>query len=742
MSEAIYYPIHKGFVPGKNQTGCEKQPAMKFTENYFKNINDLKDSPNVLGILNDGVVMIDTDTAEDTNAFIRILTATNTYVPYVTTDKGMHFYFKDDSITSSQIAVMLCCGIVVDIKLGSRNGLDLIKKCGNFRPNGNFNVPLQPLPFWAKPIKDAQRCNLPTLAGLQEGSRNATLFTMVGRLKRAGQSYEECSATLKLINQNVIAKPLSDYELKLLTREDSFTTAIEVKNMNDPNKTTAVSGVEIAEELSSQLTTQSPPMNKAQLPKSTNADIVSNLEHSIINLPESQLNQLLARIQKALPNKEVSSSSEGKQDEFDPVQYARQLIVTNKLCTIDNAPYVYDHGEYTRIDDMDLERAICKVMPESKIRHRNEIKSRALLDAPIVNADETESNRKYINFNNGLFNIETNTLVEHSPNYFVPNKIPHDVVLEPIDCPELDNFINDISCGNEDIKNQIYEMAGLCLYRRNFVRGCYIMVGPKANGKSTFINFLSYVLGPKNTTAMKLHQLSERFNTQRIENKLANLGDDISDAYISDSSTLKSLITSDTILVDVKNKRPYEITPYATLIFSANTMPRATDATKALLDRIIIVPFKAQFSAEGGNLNTDMATVLHQPHIASEFLRRALLALQRVYTTKQLTKSSESEELKKEYEVENNSVLSFLTDVSGVGEDVDKAINRVPLQSVYCLYSDYCRIAGLSPMSRIQFTRYMRHQLNNAVKKVIRLDDKTHNAFVRIDENEKISLTF
>ena len=182
--------------------------------------------------------------------------------------------------------------------------------------------------------------------------------------------------------------------------------------------------------------------------------------------------------------------------------------------------------------------------------------------------------------------------------------------------------------------------------------------------------------------------------------------------------------------------------PYSTLIFSANTMPRSTDATKALLDRLVIVPFTAQFTEENGNLNFNMAEVLHQPHVASEFLRRAVIALQRIRKTGKLTVGATSAELKRDYEIENNSVLSFLTDPLGLDSDVDAQLNKVPLQDVYVRYTDYCRIGGLSPMSRIAFTRFMRHQLDNAVKKVVRQEDKTYNAFCREDDNEPITLNF
>lgn len=714
MNDTQFYPIHKGFVPGKNTAGCEKQPAMKFTDSYFTNLDDLTDSNNVLGLLNDEIVMIDTDTKEDTQALIRLLQANKLTVPYVQTTKGMHFYFRDASVQAAATAVMLCCGIVVDIKLGSRNGLDLIKMHGQFRDNGYFDAPLMPLPFWMTPIKDMNRCNLPTLANLAEGSRNAKLFEMIGRIKRAGLNYEQSTTTINLINNHVISKPLPKHEVNLLCRREGFDKSIGgIMQTKDANPTVTVYE-DTVEELGSTAITPAPKQSNAPA--------------------------------EPAPRHNFNIQSEYAQDDdkakFDPVPYAQDVIKCFNLKLIENNPHIYKNGVYVKINDLEFERIINNVMPNSLIRNRSEIKAKVMLLAPIVDTYETEADRKFISFNNGLFNIEDNTLVPHSPNYFVPNKIPHDILLEETPCPELDAFIEAVSCGSEDVKQQMYEMAGLCLYRRNFVRGCYILVGPKANGKSTFLNFLNYCLGRDNTTSMKLHQVSERFNTQLIDCKLANLGDDISDAYISDSSTLKSIITSDTMLVDVKNKTPYMMTPYATLIFSANTMPRATDATKALLDRMVIVPFDASFSAANGNLNTDMAATLHKPEVASEFLRRAIIALQRVRVTKTLTVGKTSSEIKREYEIENNSVLSFLTDPAGIGTNVDKEINRIPLVDVYAKYVDYCRVAGLTPMSRNLFTRNLKHQLTNATKKVINVNDKSCIAFVRTDDMVEIDLTF
>lgn len=715
--------IHKGFIPGRNQPGCEKQPAMKFTEKYFDNLDELADAPNVLGILGDDIVMIDTDTREDSQALINVLTKTGVNVPYIVTDKGLHFYFRDPSINSAHTAVMLTCGVVVDIKLGNKNGLDLIKKNGCFRNNGNLDQELVELPFFMRPLNDASRCNLPSLANLGKGSRNAKLFEMVGRIKRTGLSYEQCKTTIDLINECVIKSPLPKHEVATLCRKEGFNNSISTNEAH----TTSTSNKE------NQMTSQDKIKKDNQL--------ITYNNHTINNVQ----NQPAIVINEKEPDRNAAPTSDDDSKKFNPAEYAKDMIYKHCIKNIGGVPYAYTNGEYVKLNDINFDRLVCDVMPECHIRHRTEIKARVMIDAPEIDDNENESNRRYINFNNGIFDIETNNILPHSPDLFVPNRIPHDYIAHSVNaeaCETLDRFIWQISGQNQDTVKQIYEMAGLCLYRRNFIRGCYILVGPKANGKSTFLHFLNYCLGDKNTESLKMHQLSERFNTQMVDGKLANLGDDISDAYISDSSTLKSLITSDTMLVDVKNKAPYKMTPYATLIFSANNMPRATDATKALLDRLVIVQFPTQFSVANGNLNTDMATLLHRPEIAQEFLRRAVIALQTVRTTKQLTIGEVSAEMKREYEIENNSVLSFLTDPLGIGENVDEEINKKPIAELHNKYIEYCREAGVSPMSRNTFTRFLKNQLNNAVKKVIKLDGKTYNAFTRDDESCRITIQF
>ena len=68
--------------------------------------------------------------------------------------------------------------------------------------------------------------------------------------------------------------------------------------------------------------------------------------------------------------------------------------------------------------------------------------------------------------------------------------------------------------------------------------------------------------------------------------KLANIGHDISDQYIRDTSLLKKLITGEVVKAEEKGKPAINFVPYAMQIYSANDMPRMKDPIGAMLRRV------------------------------------------------------------------------------------------------------------------------------------------------------------
>lgn len=79
------------------------------------------------------------------------------------------------------------------------------------------------------------------------------------------------------------------------------------------------------------------------------------------------------------------------------------------------------------------------------------------------------------------------------------------------------------------------------MFRRNELGKAFILTGSGSNGKSTFLNMLKHMLGRRNVSVLELKKLNDRFSTVMLFGKLANIGDDISDEFITDAAIFKKL---------------------------------------------------------------------------------------------------------------------------------------------------------------------------------------------------------
>src|SRR5699024_11340730 len=83
------------------------------------------------------------------------------------------------------------------------------------------------------------------------------------------------------------------------------------------------------------------------------------------------------------------------------------------------------------------------------------------------------------------------------------------------------------------------------------------------------------------------------FKPSVLEGKTLVIGDDVPvGVNIEDSSNFNSVVTGDSILVNVKKKQPYRAVFRCTVIQSTNGMPRFKNKTGGTNRRLIIVPFK------------------------------------------------------------------------------------------------------------------------------------------------------
>lgn len=400
-------------------------------------------------------------------------------------------------------------------------------------------------------------------------------------------------------------------------------------------------------------------------------------------------------------------------------KFATFIKNNNHIIRVDNLLHIYSEGVYSG-KQTDIEAAMIKHISSLNRAKRSEVL--AYLEI-LIRDNRRQSDANLIAFRNGVFDIASETLLPFSHEYVITNKIDWNYNPEAYS-KIADDVLNRIACKDRQIRAILEECIGYCFYRRNELGKAFILTGDKNNGKSTFLEMIFNLLGTSNVAALDLKQLGERFKTASLVDKLANIGDDISDEFIPDTAIFKKLVTGNPINVERKGKDPFDFNNYSKFLFSANNIPRIKDKTEAALRRLIIVPFNAQFSVKDKDFDPYIKYKLQSDEVMEYLIRIGIEGLQRILTNNGFTKSDKVEAELQEYRENNNPILGFFKEYQ------DEQIDNEPTHKVYRRYMEYCLANSLQPMSNVEFSKQVNRVLGYSVM-VKRVANKSVRVFTK-----------
>lgn len=401
-------------------------------------------------------------------------------------------------------------------------------------------------------------------------------------------------------------------------------------------------------------------------------------------------------------------------------KFAKFLISEHHIIKLSDQLHIYKDGVYVTGNSI-IESEMIKYIPSLNKQKRSEVLS--YLDI-LASTHKKVSPANYIAFKNGIYNLDDDTLKEFDPNIIITNKINHDYNPNVYN-NDADNMLNKLACNDKKIRLLLEEVVGYTFYRRNELRKCFMLKGKKSNGKSTFLSMLQNVLGDENVSNLDLKNLGEQFKTAELYSKLCNIGDDIEDEYIKNTSVFKKVVSGDPIVVEKKGLQPFTLKTYAKLLFSANAIPRMGKGkdNEAILDRIVIIPFDAKFSKEDDDFDPYIKYKLLQDECAEYLIKIGIEGLKRVLSNQQFTINEKIKEELKEFEEDNNPMLMFFNEIG------DSMLNE-PTKRCYQKYVDFCIENNTKRCSQISFSR----QVNDFYKYTTttkRVNGKTVKVFVK-----------
>lgn len=383
-------------------------------------------------------------------------------------------------------------------------------------------------------------------------------------------------------------------------------------------------------------------------------------------------------------------------------RFATFLRANHHIIRIDEYLHAYKDGIYVS-GNRYIEHLMIQHIPNLTQSRRREVL--AYIDVQIGDDKSEVAPANYIAFRNGIYNMLTNTLEPFNPSIVILNKIPWDYV-EGAYNEAVDTVLNNISCGDTEIRSLLEEMTGYALYRRNELGKAFILTGGGKNGKSTFLNMVKRMLGHDNISVLDMKRLGDRFSTVMLYRKLANIGDDISDDFLSDASEFKKICTGEMIDAEQKGMPKFQFSPYVKLMFSANTLPRIGRGkdSSAVLRRLIIVPFNATFDKSNGNYDGYIIDQLSTQSAMEYMIQLAIRGLRRVLETQEFTTCQQIEKEVEEYAIQNNPVLAFFKETPA--EDI---VNHAT-HDVYARYKKFCYENGHNAVCAGELSKQVKKQ--------------------------------
>lgn len=339
-------------------------------------------------------------------------------------------------------------------------------------------------------------------------------------------------------------------------------------------------------------------------------------------------------------------------------------------------------GKFKLIDSFLLGKLIRHIMHEVlpnvwKSNYEAEVIKPIEREVPLV--DTLDPYRKFINLENGMLNLETFEIEFHSPNYLSSIQLPikYD---KNAKCDRFMEFINEITMGNNQLIKVLQEIIGYCLTAETKAEKAFYFYGTGSNGKSVLAKLIKALVGSENITSITLEKLGQPFGLQSIIGKTVNIAseNELGSARVN-TENLKSIISGDTMTINIKYQAPVEYTPMCKLIFLVNSLPNTADATHGYFRKIMIVPFNRRFLEKERDVDLfDNLKANELPGI----LNWALEGLKRLRENNY--KFSECDLIRnamKEYEEEQNPVLKFIE--NAIEYDESEKLSRKEIFGAY-----------------------------------------------------------
>lgn len=166
-----------------------------------------------------------------------------------------------------------------------------------------------------------------------------------------------------------------------------------------------------------------------------------------------------------------------------------------------------------------------------------------------------------------------------------------------------DDALNTFFINDDALISYVQKIVGLASIGKVYVESLIIAYGEGRNGKSTFWNVVSKVLGTySGNMSADMLTVGCRRNVKpelaEAKGKRLLIAAELEEGMRMNTSNVKQLCSTDEIFAEKKFKSPFSYVPSHTLVLYTNHLPRVGAVDKGTWRRLIVIPFDAKIEGQ------------------------------------------------------------------------------------------------------------------------------------------------
>ena len=350
--------------------------------------------------------------------------------------------------------------------------------------------------------------------------------------------------------------------------------------------------------------------------------------------------------------------------------------------------YIYNGKFWEELSHLEIQHfAEEQFSPKPSARIRREFVEKVLANNLRTKSWYENSVDRKICFENGVYDLTTDELLPHSEEYFFTGCLPYcyDPSARSI---RFSQFMDEITCGKEDLKRNLLEFAGYAISGdRCWLHKSMIMHGTGRNGKSTFMEVLKNLVGPDLYSSLSLTALEDPAKRYMLVGKHFNVGEETNVHALNKSESFKVMVAGGEVDIKRLYEQPFLYRTRAKLLFACNKLPYSQDNSMGMVERLMIVPFKAVFKNGTANVHLKEQLLEELPGIFNLLIQN----YKNLYRRGGFLYGEDMETALDEYQSENNLIIPWskeVVEITGNEEDF------VTSEEVYESFKHFCEARG------------------------------------------------